>query len=773
MHTINTYYKNQHGLIQFVNDHRDILLDPNNKAVLVQVFAGIADKNFLIAISKQIRELIPQAQIIGATTNGEIINGVVSGLTIVLSFSVFQYSDVQVVFMDKNGVTDHELGRSIASRLNLDQAKVLILFATGVTVNGTELIKGVQSVSACLPVAGGIAGDNLNNKQCFVFGNQDITDCGVVGALLKGQGLTVIRHSHLGWQPIGKEMTITRSEGSRVYSIDHIPAYELYRHYLGANEEFDILNGIEFPLTICKHGLDIGRSPFYRYDDDSLAFFGDIAPGEKVRFSFGHINLILEQIESLLQTIRQQPVESIFVYSCVARRSFLQESAQIETLPLQTIAPTAGFFTSGEFFHVDNSNQLLNNTMTTMTLSEPGSIKKNSKPQRNIDIHPEPVNAQITTTVDNVTTRNIGILRALTCLVNTVTSELNERTSELQMANEQLQYTSMHDALTGLYNRGYFEQQLIQLEAASPGIIICDVDGLKLINDTFGHNMGDAILIASANILRSTSDPGTVVARIGGDEFSILLSNISRSDIEKHCHRVRSAVDLYNLENPAVPLSISIGFSCSEDESTSIRMLFKDADDKMYREKLHRNQSTHSDLVQTLMRTLEARDIITEDHSRRLQDLLLAFALHSGIPQSSWADLGLLAHFHDIGKVGISDYVLFKPGLLTPEERKEMQRHCEIGHRIARSSADLQPVAGWILKHHEWWNGQGYPLGLKGTDIPLECRMLAIVDAYDAMINDRPYRKAMSHQNAVDEIKRCAGIQFDPDLADLFIGMIE
>ena len=189
----------------------------------------------------------------------------------------------------------------------------------------------------------------------------------------------------------------------------------------------------------------------------------------------------------------------------------------------------------------------------------------------------------------------------------------------------------------------------------------------------------------------------------------------------------------------------------------------------MYREKLHRSQSARSAIVQTVMSLLEARDFITEGHADRLQGMLTKLARAAGLPESRMIDLRLLAQFHDIGKVGIPDRILLKPGPLSPDEMTEMKRHSEIGHRIAQSSPDLLPVADWVLKHQEWWNGKGYPLGLAGERIPIECRILAIADAYDAMTSDRPYRKAMSHEAAVAELRRCAGTQFDPELVNLFI----
>jgi HD-GYP domain-containing protein (c-di-GMP phosphodiesterase class II) len=173
------------------------------------------------------------------------------------------------------------------------------------------------------------------------------------------------------------------------------------------------------------------------------------------------------------------------------------------------------------------------------------------------------------------------------------------------------------------------------------------------------------------------------------------------------------------------------------------------------------------------MKALEARDFITEGHAVRLQGYVTGLATAIRMPMRSVSDLNLLAKFHDIGKVGVRDSILFKAGALTTEEAVEMQRHTEIGHRIAQSAPDLAPIADWILKHHEWWNGSGYPLGLKGKEIPLECRILAIADAYDAMTSDRPYRKAMAHDSAVSELKRFAGVQFDPELVRNFLGFLE
>jgi diguanylate cyclase (GGDEF)-like protein/PAS domain S-box-containing protein len=348
--------------------------------------------------------------------------------------------------------------------------------------------------------------------------------------------------------------------------------------------------------------------------------------------------------------------------------------------------------------------------------------------------------------------------------------------TDLKLGEEKLKYLSLHDPLTGLYNRIYFEEEISRIEKTrygTVGILSCDVDGLKLVNDTLGHDQGDRLLAAAARVIRDSFREGDLVARIGGDEFSVVLPDTTEPAVENACQRIQEAVDTYNATTPELPLSISVGFAIRNGSHKNLKDVFKEADNHMYRKKLYRTQSVRSTIVSTLINTLKARDLTTEKHASRLEKLLVRMAALIGLPESTTGDLSLLAKFHDIGKVGISDAILLKEGSLTSEDWTEMKRHCEIGYRIALSAPDLVPIADWILKHHEWWNGQGYPLGIQGEEIPVECRLLAIAVAYEALTSARPYRRAFSHREAVAELRRHAGTQFDPELLDIFLKMLE
>lgn len=334
---------------------------------------------------------------------------------------------------------------------------------------------------------------------------------------------------------------------------------------------------------------------------------------------------------------------------------------------------------------------------------------------------------------------------------------------------KQLYYQSYHDKLTGIYNRSYFEEELNRLDTKRQfpiSIIIGDINGLKLINDAYGHNKGDEVLIKTAEILKSNLRYEDILTRWGGDEFAIILPKTKRKDVISIIDRTKES--FFEHSTDTMPLNISMGFSVKKTIGKKINEVVKEAENTMNEYKLSENESARSSIIMSLKKALEERDYETEEHSKRMEDLSLLLGKKVNLKGNELNELRLLAVLHDIGKISIPDSIIFKPGKLTSKEWEIIKKHPEIGYRVARSSPDLIQIAKGILYHHERWDGKGYPEGLKGNKIPLISRIVAIVDAYDAMTNDRPYRKAMSKKKALGEIERESGAQFDPSLAKIF-----
>ena len=360
----------------------------------------------------------------------------------------------------------------------------------------------------------------------------------------------------------------------------------------------------------------------------------------------------------------------------------------------------------------------------------------------------------------------------LAIIVNDITKRKTAEAA-IKIGENKLIYLSQHDQLTGLYNRRFFEEEVERLDAEYNlpfTITMADINGLKLINDSFGHAVGDEIIKRVATIIKEGCREQDVICRIGGDEFVILSTNTDGHDMELIIDGLQKRAAKEKVE--MVNISISFGHETKHKQGESVAEVLKKAEDYMYRRKLYESPSMRGKTITTIINTLYEKNKREEEHSRRVSSLCEQMGRVLGMKENEIKELKTVGLLHDIGKIVIEEEILNKDGKLTKEEWKEIKRHPEIGYRILSTVNDLSEMAEYVLAHHEKWDGNGYPKGLKGEEIPFKARIITIADAYDAMISERSYRKAGTREYAISELKNNVGIQFCPELVKIFIEQV-
>ena len=333
-----------------------------------------------------------------------------------------------------------------------------------------------------------------------------------------------------------------------------------------------------------------------------------------------------------------------------------------------------------------------------------------------------------------------------------------------------IEFLSLHDPLTGLHNRRYYDLQLPGLSTSDRmpvAVVMGDVNGLKIANDVFGHNLGDRLLYEVADVLRSCIDKKDLLVRLGGDEFVMVLPGVTSAEAEALCDRIRAGCA--DLRVGVLPVSLSLGAAVWDDPERTLMDSIRHAENVMYKSKLIENQSFRSTLLTSIKELLFDRCLETDRHTERLAACCLRIAEAMGLSEKDRTDLEILSMLHDIGKIAVRESIVFKPTALDEAEWLEMKRHTEVGYRIAQATPELFHIAEAILAHHERWDGGGYPQGTVGMNIPRLARILTVADSFDAMTNYRPFRDAMGFDEAADEIRKGAGHQFDPYIADIFL----
>ena len=360
-----------------------------------------------------------------------------------------------------------------------------------------------------------------------------------------------------------------------------------------------------------------------------------------------------------------------------------------------------------------------------------------------------------------------------------------------------------YDGLTGLYNHRYFYDRIEEYlneaqERRQPlALLFMDLDYFKYYNDLNGHQEGDVVLKTIAGLIKNSVRESDIVSRYGGEEFAVILPNTEQEEALRIAERIRLAVwteEFIGEEYlPTERLTISIGVSVYPDNASNEIDLIKYADEALYRAKfLSRNtvqpyysilddlqkDVSENDLeiiasIRTLIAVINAKDRYTYSHIERVVSYCEMMADRLGLDTETKKTFIYAAYMHDLGKINIPEEILIKTGKLTDSEWEILKNHSKNGAEIINSVSVLADVVPIIMQHHERYDGTGYPMNLKGEEITYLARVLTVADSFDAMTSHRPYQTMKTHAEAFDELAKCSGSQFDPDIVRIFIDTVK
>ncbi|MCY7295593.1 sensor domain-containing diguanylate cyclase [Alteromonas sp. a30] len=538
---------------------------------LVQVFSHSTVQNTLLQISNVIHQHIPNANIIGCSTNGEISRGKLLEKTTVISISQFETSEVASHLVSLNGTdelkTGEEFGVYVSERY--PHAKGMIILANAIAVDCNDFMIGVQNGAGNIPIFGGGAGDYFAKEYTLVFNNTEFSSSGVAIAILSGDDLEIAVHSLQGWIPFGPRMEVTKADDNVIYEIDHKPAKQLYQHYIGKIEDEIFTDILSFPLMIERGDKSFARAPVYSEAEDSLAFLADVEQGDLVRFGYGDINVIFDEVNQSVEQLSNFSPDGLYLFSCGCRRIYLGEDIGTELQPFEALAPTAGFFTYGEYANLSSETNVLNTAFVVVAIKET-LLDKESRYEK----------------AEKAVKSEHGS-KAMTRLMHFI----SQVTYELEEANAKLKDIAKLDGLTGIMNRGAFEEYF-ELEMrrckereCDMAVVLMDIDHFKQVNDNFGHIIGDNMLKKIAHIINHRIRCNDIFARYGGEEFVLVLPETSLTEALDITEHLRKAVELRSGERSSkhVPnITASFGISIASHNQYIGQNVIKTADEALY-----------------------------------------------------------------------------------------------------------------------------------------------------------------------------------------------
>ena len=852
MKLLNFSYTDIDSLVEFIESNSI----PNSNSVLIQLFYSNTDINKIYSIRESLISILPNASLMVTSTAGIISDGLIKDNEIIASFSIFKNSTTKSISYCSLNID--EILNNLANGFITEKTKLLLVYVNTFLFDSECLLKKITQRFPKIVIAGGNAGDDNKFEKCDIF-SYSCKSCDVVFAAIDSDTLHVETKFLFNWHTIGKELTITKSEGNRVYEINNIKTIEIYKHYLGQEVVDNILiHGTQFPLIYNDNGIDVARAPIILHEDGSLTFAGMISQESKVRFGYANVEFINQYNQENLFDEFFHKNEAIYIFSCTARRAMLGTYLNDEISLINEIAPTSGFITYGEFFHDSKScsNNLLNITTTYVILNEEESSEKIQK------------NNTYTTTENRDIT-----LKALTTLVSRTSEELDENIYYLEQFKRAIDEASIFSVTDekGIIKdanknfeiiSGYDRKELI----GKPHNIVRHKDtDSSIFKDMWKTIQNGQIWKGLVKNRRKDGTPYYVLSEISPiynkdgsfreyigirndvtalEEYKLILKNeldTTNKSFEESLNYVRQYEDAMSTTIAIIKTDSNniityvnerfcelskysvdelIGRNCQElrhqkhrENEDCVRIIEKVKNKIIVREtltNLTKDQKEfivknlfypildiHGELVEILQIMYDITEIVqlneeivhtqkeviltmgaigetrskeTGQHVKRVAEYSYLLARLAGLNEEEASLLKQASPMHDIGKVGIPDSVLNKPGKLTFEEFEVMKTHADIGYEMLKHSDRTILKASALIAHthHEKWDGTGYPNALSGENIPIFGRITAIADVFDALGHDRVYKKAWPLNEILDLFKEQSGKHFDPNLINLF-----
>ena len=598
MKTYNVKYNDYEILKKYINNNN--IIKYNN--ILVQVFSGIGKKEFIEELIKNLKSLIPQCKIIGATSAGEILNGKIFENKCILSISVFEKTVIKTILI-KEKISDFNKGVEIANKLISTDTKAIISFAD-TSIDGQAFLDGINSIDNKVVISGGIAGNSNSTDETYVFTENGVEKDSVVAVALNSNDLYVNNESNLNWVPIGKEYEVTEAKGNVIKSIDNMSAQKFYSKYLGINNNEQIARiGAKFPLMIKSNNRYMGNPVIKAVNDKGIIVSSKINIGEKIRIGYGDFREILMGSKSVYDKIKNYPSESLFIYSCDSRKKFLKEIAAKEIAPISGDSSTSGFYTFGEFNHVNNENIFYTETMTILVLSE------------NVNSRIE-MNTENTDKFQYYSDEDLALYN----LIKTTGEELNDLNLKLEEKikekTESLEKQYYRDELTGLKNRNKLILDLSQ--GRYDKIAIIDVKSFNDINDFYGNTIGDAVLKALSKLISLYCDQNNLNSyRVNSDIFAVVDNIGSKEDFIEKAMFLQNVINnqCFFYEHGKIYITVAIGISLGEEslfEKAEMALHYVKKNKKLF-QIYEENLNIYEGIKENITWTKKIRDAIAEN----------------------------------------------------------------------------------------------------------------------------------------------------------------